>query len=132
MNSSLSRIGLGTVQFGTDYGISNRGGQPDEAEVAAILARAVETGIGYLDTASSYGDAETLIGRHLPRGHRLRIVTKLPPISGDTIAADHIRATLEAVGRSLDRLKIGQVHALLVHHAGDLQKPGWKHLVEAL
>src|ERR1700722_9628385 len=87
--SSPSRIGLGTAQFGMDYGISNRSGRPSELEVAAIVARAAEAGIGYLDTASGYGEAETLIGRHLPSGHSLRIVTKLPPIAGDTIEARH-------------------------------------------
>jgi aryl-alcohol dehydrogenase-like predicted oxidoreductase len=130
--SPLSRIGLGTVQFGTDYGISNRDGRPDEAEVAAILARAVEAGIGYLDTAAGYGDAEVLIGRHLPGGHGLRIITKLAPIAAGTIEASHTGATLDAVARSLDRLGAVQVYGLLLHNARDLEKPGWRHLIDAL
>ena len=81
----LTRLGLGTVQFGLDYGVSNRAGRPDESEVAAILARAIEAGIGYLDTAPAYGDAESLIGRLLPAGHGLRIVTKLPSIAEYTL-----------------------------------------------
>ena len=80
--TALSRIGLGTVQFGMHYGVSNRVGQPDEREVAAILERAVARGVRYLDTASAYGDAEILLGRHLPAGHRLRIVTKTPRVDG--------------------------------------------------
>jgi len=128
----LSRIGLGTVQFGADYGIANRDGRPNEAEVAAILARAVETGIGYLDTAAGYADAETLIGRHLPRGHQLRIVTKLPPIVEDVIAARQAESALAALAASLERLRTAQVYGVLIHHARDLAKPGWKHLIEAL
>jgi aryl-alcohol dehydrogenase-like predicted oxidoreductase len=128
----LSRIGLGTVQFGMDYGIANREGRPSEAEVAAILARAVEAGIGYLDTAAGYADAETLIGRHLPSGHRLRIVTKLPPIGEDTIAARHIETMLTALAASLERLRSAQVYGVLIHHASDLAKPGWQHLIDAL
>jgi aryl-alcohol dehydrogenase-like predicted oxidoreductase len=130
--SRLSRIGLGTVQFGTDYGISNRDGRPNEAEVAAILARAVETGIGYLDTAAGYADAETLIGRHLPSGHRLRIITKLPPVVEDAIAARHIETMLTALAASLERLRSAQVYGVLIHHASDLAKPGWQHLIDAL
>jgi aryl-alcohol dehydrogenase-like predicted oxidoreductase len=130
--SHLSRIGLGTVQFGTDYGISNRDGRPSETEIAAILARAVEAGIGYLDTASSYGDAETLIGRHLPSGHPLRIVTKLPPIVEDSIEASHKNAMLDALAGSLDRLKAAQIYGLLVHQLRDLLKPGWQYLIESL
>jgi aryl-alcohol dehydrogenase-like predicted oxidoreductase len=130
--SQLSRIGLGTVQFGADYGISNRDGQPSETEVAAILARAVEAGVGYLDTAASYADAEMLIGRHLPSGHRLRIVTKLPPIAEDAITVGHAEAMFVALAGSLERLRSVRVHGVLIHHARDLGKPGWQHLVDAL
>ena len=83
--TGLSRLGLGTVQFAADYGVSNRRGRPSEREVAAILARAVERGIGYIDTASAYGDAETLIGRHLPPAHNMRIVTKISAISAEKL-----------------------------------------------
>ena len=130
--SCLSRIGLGTVQFGTNYGISNRGGRPSEAEIAAILACAAETGIGYLDTAASYTDAEALIGRHLPARHPMRIITKLPPIDDDAIALHHTETILGALAASLERLKATQVHGVLVHRARDLAKPGWQHLVDAL
>ena len=130
--SRLSRIGLGTVQFGTDYGISNRDGRPSEAEVAAILAHAVEAGIGYLDTAASYADAEILIGRHLPSGHRLRIVTKLPPIMEDVITAHHTETMLAALAASRERLRSTKLYGVLIHHVHDLAKPGWQYLVDAL
>ena len=128
----MSRIGLGTVQFGADYGVSNHDGRPSEAEVAAILARAVEAGIGYLDTAASYANAETLIGRHLPPENRLRIVTKLPPVAEDAIAAAHAETMLAALATSLERLRAPQVYGVLIHGARDLAKPGWQHLVDAL
>jgi aryl-alcohol dehydrogenase-like predicted oxidoreductase len=128
----LSRIGLGTVQFGMDYGISNREGRPSESEVAAILARAVEAGVGYLDTAASYADAELLIGRFLPFGHGLRIITKLPPIAEDEITAHHGEAMLAALAASLERLRSPRVHGVLIHQARDLAKPGWQHLVNAM
>jgi aryl-alcohol dehydrogenase-like predicted oxidoreductase len=130
--SCLSRIGLGTVQFGTNYGISNRGGRPSESEVAAILAGAVEAGIGYLDTAPAYGEAEILVGRHLPRGHDLRIITKLAPIGDATIEAQHGAAILETVARSLEHLRVDRVYGILVHHASDVAKPGAEHIVDAL
>lgn len=130
--SRLARIGLGTAQFGADYGISNRVGRPSEKEVAAIIARAVEAGVGYLDTAASYADAEILVGRHLPSGHRLRIVTKLPPIAEEVIASRHTESMLAALAASLERLGSAQVYGVLLHHARDLEKPGWRHLVDAL
>jgi aryl-alcohol dehydrogenase-like predicted oxidoreductase len=130
--NSLSRLGLGTAQFGMDYGVSNRQGAPDEDEIAAILARAVDAGIGYVDTAPSYGAAEVLIGRHLPAGHRLRIVTKTPPIADARIEARHGKFILDSLAASLERLKTESLYGLLVHQTGDLAKTGWQHIVEAL
>jgi aryl-alcohol dehydrogenase-like predicted oxidoreductase len=127
-----SRLGLGTVQFGLEYGVSNRGGRPSEREVAAILARAVEAGIGIIDTAPAYGDAEVLVGRYLPSGHALRIVTKTPAVSADAIDARHGQLVLDTLAASLDRLKVDAVHGLLVHRSGDLAKPGWQYLVDAM
>jgi aryl-alcohol dehydrogenase-like predicted oxidoreductase len=128
----LSSLGLGTVQFGLDYGVSNRAGRPSEGEVAAILARAVEAGIGYLDTAPAYGEAEILVGRHLPRHHDLRIITKLSPIAEATIEARHGATILETLARSLEHLRLDRVHGVVVHHAGDLAKPGAEHIVDVL
>ena len=130
--TDLSRVGLGTVQFGMHYGVSNRVGQPDEREVAAILERAVARGVRYLDTASAYGDAEILLGRHLPSGHNLRIVTKMPPVRDEHIGARHKQQWLDALALSLERLKVSAVYGLLVHQADDLDKPGWQYLAEAL
>lgn len=57
-----SKLVLGTVQFGLNYGINNTAGKPSKDEVFSILNTAYEAGISYLDTAAAYGDAETLIG----------------------------------------------------------------------
>ena len=129
---TLARIGLGTAQFGQAYGISNRHGQPSEAEVATILARATAAGARYLDTAFDYGTAETILGRHLPAGHKFRIVTKLPKVQADAIDASHVTAMLDNLASSLDRLRQRRVYAVLVHNVADLAKPGWQHLATAL
>jgi aryl-alcohol dehydrogenase-like predicted oxidoreductase len=130
--TKLSRLGLGTVQFGLEYGVSNRSGRPSEREVAAILARAAGAGVGIIDTAPAYGEAEVLVGRHLPPGHALRIVTKTPAISTSAIDARHGQRVLDTLAVSLDHLKVGAVHGLLVHRSDDLAKPGWQYLVDAM
>ena len=127
-----SRIGLGSVQFGADYGVSNKLGRPNDREVADILLRAVEMGVGYLDSAIGYGDAELLIGRYLPSSHCLRIVTKMAPISERTISSEHKHSIIGSIEASLDRLRIDRVYGVLVHNASDLAKEGWEHVVEAL
>ena len=130
--NALMRIGLGTVQFGEDYGISNRQRKPDEQEVANILAHAVEAGVKVIDTATVYGDAELLLGKHLPLHHAMRIVTKIPAVVGDRIEPWHAKHLLDSLAASLDRLRVDCVHALLVHQASDLGKTGWPHLINAL
>ena len=130
--NTLARVGLGTAQFGVDYGVSNYEGRPSEAEVAAILARVIEMEVGYIDTAASYPNAEKLLGRHLPPKHRVRIVTKLPAVQDDVITAQYIETVLATIAASLDRLRLPRVYGILVHHARDLAKPGWQYLIDAL
>ena len=59
----VSAIGLGVM------GMSEFYGKPDEAENEATLARAVELGVTFWDTADAYGSGhnETMIGRFLAR-----------------------------------------------------------------
>lgn len=128
----MSRLGLGTVQFGMPYGVSNRSGRPSEADVAEILGRAVEAGVGYLDTASGYSNVEVMIGRLLPKGSQLKIVTKTPPLSNLDSGGRPKQKILDAVEKSLDRLQVSSIYGLLVHHVDDLRRPGWQALVEAL
>lgn len=130
--TAFRRLGLGTAQFGAHYGIKNRSGRPSETEVAAILAHAMEMGVGYLDTASGYGDAERLIGKLLPKGHGLRIVTKFPAISEPKIENRHKALMLDALARSLERLRADQIYGVLIHQAADFAKPGAARLAEAL
>jgi aryl-alcohol dehydrogenase-like predicted oxidoreductase len=127
----LQHLGLGTVQFGMHYGVSNRRGQPDETEVAAILARAAEVGTGYLDTAVAYPNSEALIGRHRA-GSSFAIMTKTAPIAEAELDRGHKARILDTLAQSMDRLRTDHLHGLLVHQAADLRKPGWEHLVEAL
>jgi len=70
------RLGLGTVQFGLNYGVSNVSGQPSEDEVKKILACASAGGIDVIDTAAAYGDAESVLGRCLTESAQIRVVTK--------------------------------------------------------
>jgi aryl-alcohol dehydrogenase-like predicted oxidoreductase len=64
MTNSISKIGLGTVQFGIPYGISNKHGQTSELEVSSILKTARKVGINTLDTANSYGTSEKVLGQN--------------------------------------------------------------------
>lgn len=116
------RLGIGTVQFGQAYGISNYRGQVPFEEASAILARAVRAGIGVLDTAANYGEAEDVLSR-MDTG-AFRIVSK-------TIRLSHgLDAVLARARQSVERL--GHVDLLLVHAVGDLLGPDGDALWRAL
>jgi aryl-alcohol dehydrogenase-like predicted oxidoreductase len=125
-------IGLGTVQFGLDYGISNTSGRVSTDEVSCILSLASAKGISVLDTAAAYGNAEACLGEQLPAGHGFRIVTKLLPRPlglAPTAIVAHVEDSFRA---SLDKLRCQQVAGLLVHRAEDLLSPGGEQTWSAM
>jgi aryl-alcohol dehydrogenase-like predicted oxidoreductase len=74
MNSKLI---LGTVQLGVDYGINNISGKPTEEKAFSILDYAFKNGIEILDTADVYGTAQTVIGNyHLTSGNIFKVNSK--------------------------------------------------------
>src|SRR5262249_39663224 len=76
---SIRKLGLGTVQFGLPYGITNERGQVPASEAQAIVAAALAGGIDLFDTAAVYGDSESVLGWALESRDDIRIVSKLPP-----------------------------------------------------
>jgi aryl-alcohol dehydrogenase-like predicted oxidoreductase len=114
------RLGLGTVQFGLNYGVSNVSGQPSEDEVKKILACASAGGIDVIDTAAAYGDAESVLGRCLTESAQIRVVTKTIPLRDRLPNTDSIKWIRDGLTRSLKRLRCESVDSLLVHHVGDL------------
>lgn len=125
------KLALGTVQFGLAYGIANEGGKPGEAEVADILATAQRHGITTLDTAVSYGDAETVLGSLL--GTRTwRIITKLPGLPTD-LPSEAVRAWCETqVRSSAGRLRVQCLDGVLLHRPRDLVEARGDALATAL
>ncbi len=105
----MNKLGIGTVQFGQAYGVSNARGQVPASDAAAILKRAAEAGIDLLDTAANYGAAESVLAG-LDTAP-FRIVTK-------TIG---LKNGLDAViARARQSAEILKADTLLVHAAGDL------------
>lgn len=126
----MTALGLGTAQLGLAYGISNRSGQPSKAEAAAILECALDQGIDTIDTAPAYGEAEALLGRLLPAGADVRIVTKTAPLAGTEVSAADCEEARRSAERSLERLRRDRLDGLLVHHGSDLALPGGERLAE--
>ena len=104
--NNVSKIILGTVQFGCQYGI-NSAGHPNKEEVLGILQKAAEAGIEKLDTSSAYGDSELVLGACIPTDANFRIISKYPKSE---------MSVREMFMGSLERLKVKKLYAYLLHH----------------
>lgn len=104
----MNKIVLGTVQFGTNYGINNSSGQVKPEEVVKILQLAAENSIQTLDTSSAYGTSEQVLGYALKQtGLQFNIVSKYP--KGNI-------GVKETFHQSLLNLGVKTLYGYLVHH----------------
>lgn len=131
-NQRISKLGLGTAQFGMDYGISNQEGRTSKEEVRRILDLAHNAGIRCLDTASQYGDSEQVLGETMPAGHGFKIITKTPHFKADSFDGLNVDLLKDTLQQSLDRLMVPAVYGLMVHNADDLMAPGGDKLFQAM
>lgn len=110
----VSRIVLGTVQLGMDYGIANTSGKPVPEKAKEIVETAWQRGIRYFDTAQAYGDSEEVLGqafRLLGIQDDVCVTTKLTPYI-DPANIHEIRAAIE---RSFELLGVERLWCLLLH-----------------
>jgi aryl-alcohol dehydrogenase-like predicted oxidoreductase len=129
----VSRLCLGTMNFGP---------QASEEESFAILDKALDLGINFIDTANVYGRklgegvTETIIGRWLAQGNGRRasivLATKVFGRMGEMpnerrLSAYHIRSACEA---SLQRLNTDHIDLYQMHHI-DHDTP-WEEIWQAL
>jgi len=117
------KIGLGAVQFGVDYGVSNTHGKTTKHEVSQILQFAYENGISVIDTATSYGSSENILGEVVTNDD-WRFVTKTPHFSDNSLNSTHVNQLKESFNQSLFNLRKKNIYGLLLHSCDDLLKPG--------
>jgi aryl-alcohol dehydrogenase-like predicted oxidoreductase len=117
------KIGLGAVQFGVDYGVSNTHGRTTKYEVSQILQFAYENGISLIDTATSYGSSENILGEVVTNDD-WRFVTKTPHFSDNCLNSTHVNQLKESFNQSLFNLRKKNIYGLLLHSCDDLLKPG--------
>lgn len=107
----LSKIALGSVQFGVSYGISNIFGKTPSAEVSRILESAKNYGIDTIDTSYNYGDSERVLGTNSLSP--FNIVSKFPfPKDGKTLGG--------ILKESLQRLNLHSIYGWLCHDPDQL------------
>lgn len=126
----MSKLGLGTVQFGINYGINSEFGKVKSKEVVKILNFAHTKNINYLDTAPSYGDSEKVLGTC--KKFDFKVVTKTRHFKNEHITERDLEFLDSDFNNSLLNLKCDNIYGLLVHNANDLLKPGAEKLIERL
>jgi len=121
-NLRVSVIGLGTWQFGGEWGVNF-----SQAEVDAILDAAAAAGINFIDTAECYGPehlSEKLIGNYLSRRDRSKwiVATKFGHHFNsfmnrdDDFSVAGVQAQLEA---SLQALRVETIDLYQFHSGSD-------------
>jgi aryl-alcohol dehydrogenase-like predicted oxidoreductase len=109
-NALVSKIAIGTVNFGMDYGLSGRK-KLTRVEVFQILDFGRSIGIWGVDTAKSYGESELVIGEFFKKhGDCFPVITKLPAI--DYSREDQVK---EQILDSMRQLNLQKIDFLLIH-----------------
>ena len=114
-NYSISKFGLGTVQFGLDYGFTKRKSQED---ANSILQTAVENNVTLIDTAREYGDSEDKIGNFMKDyknnfvvATKLRLIDDLSNLNYINLKKDIYNSVEESLGKlQLNKIPILQLH----------------------
>lgn len=127
-DAELSRLVLGTAQFGMPYGILGQGSPVGLSEVREILQWCLENGIRRLDTAAAYGSSEETLGRIGIQD--FTITTKLPRIPEGT--CDVAKWVETEIKGSLHRLRIDRLDTVLLHHPGDILSAEGPEIEKAL
>jgi len=120
----MSKLALGTVQFGLDYGITNQNGQVTIKEVKGILDFSKENGIDVLDTASGYGNSEKVLGEVGVDNYQ--IITKTISLKNG------FDKVIDGFYQSLDDLSQKQVEGLLIHNIQDIENKQFSALFNKL
>ena len=126
------KIGLGTAQFGLNYGISNQVGQTPIDEVARVIGVARVHNIHVIDTAALYGNGEETLGRVLLQEHDFKLITKTVRIDSGQVTSAHASLLEKTFTESLAKLRCRAVYGLLIHNADDLLAKGGEMLMDRM
>jgi aryl-alcohol dehydrogenase-like predicted oxidoreductase len=111
MTENISKLALGSANFGLDYGVANNSGRLSERELANILSFAQGACIKVIDTAQAYGDSEARIGS-LCNNNQFNFVTKIGAEFKNQ-SLDH--NVINSVKESCIRLNQSRLHAVMLH-----------------
>lgn len=112
------KLALGTVQFGMDYGISNKNGKVSFEEIQRILDSAKDFGINTIDTAQGYGNSEEILGNFDLED--FNVITKTVHIDKTLDRLTNFDRFKDSFFESQKKLGYIQLDGLMFHNADDL------------
>lgn len=107
-------LGLGSAQFGSDYGISNSRGRVREDEVRQILQLAADCKITRIDAAPYDGDVERTLGRSWPFPSPFKPQIRALSLKN---GLDWVESRLK---RSVEHMGLSRAHGVLIERPEDL------------
>ena len=122
----VSCLGLGTVKIGRNQDVKypNSFSLPSDDEVSALIARAKELGINFIDTAPAYGSSEQRLGRLLKERQNWVICSKVGEefTAGKSHFDFSAKHTQRSIERSLRDIRTDYLDIVLIHSdGGDLK-----------
>lgn len=128
MNKSVSKLALGTANFGLDYGLVNANGKIAKTEVVNILCSAEKAGVEFIDTAQAYGSSEARLGASFGK-KRFKIITKIGVQSKHSRYETDIK---DLVKQSCRRLNQTGLYSVLLHRPEIILGHNGKAIIKAL
>ena len=115
------KLGIGTVQWGKNYGIANKTGIPSDSEIKKLVKIAHDNKINILDTALNYGTSQKKIAKYCSED--FKIITKVNLNSKIPIK--------KQFDKCLNQLERKKIHGCLVHDSNILNQniDKWEQLV---
>jgi len=109
------KLVLGAAKLGMNYGLFNNK-KINQEEFKRIEKLVFKLKINFIDTATSYGDSEKVIGNSKLK--KLNIITKIKLPRKKNI---HIRDwVLKEISKSLKKLRIKRIYGVMIHDYKDL------------
>ena len=124
----ISKLTIGTAQFGLNYGVANKIGKIKYSEAKEIINYAEKNNIKTIDTASAYGESEKLLGQIGVSD--FDVITKLPKIVNPIKNFENWFK--DSLNLSLQRLKINKLSTIMIHNSDDLFGENGKSLIKFL
>ena len=113
----MSKIALGTVQFGLDYGRHNNAVKPNYNEVKSIFDYAYNNNITLLDTAEAHGNSHEIIGNyHENSDNKFQVTTKYC-----STRLDLPKNISDRINHHLKILNVSNLYCYMFHNHDDFK-----------